>query len=296
MNIVLFGASGFVGRSLVPFLIKNNHSVTLVNRNEYIVPLAKSILVDSLFDIHLYRDALISSDVVIYLSGLAHISNKQSYQSLSLYLASNYYPLALVAQLCASSGVKRFIYFSSSKVLGEFTKPGSCFCNSSPPNPSNAYSYSKHLSEKFLFRLSSLYSTDFVVLRPPLIYGGDPKGNIKSLIKLLRLSIPLPILSLQYNKRSMISLDNLNRFVSAILEFSRPINRSLLISDGNEFSTVEFVNYVAYAYGVRPFLFHFPPFMLSLFFRLFNSNYFHTLICSFQVDISETCDLLNFEP
>ena len=245
MNIVIFGASGFVGSSIAPYLISKNYSVTLISRTPLSVPSARCITVKSLFDVDLYYNELLSADSVIYLSGLAHTTTKNTHESLNLYMASNYYPLAFVAQLSASLGVNRFLYFSTAKVLGEFSIPGLKFTNLSIPNPSNAYSYSKYCSEQFLSKLSKLYQTDFVILRPPLIYGDKPKGNIRSLLQLIKLSIPLPLLSLSSNARSMLSLDNLNKYVSAILEFPRPINSSLLISDGDDFSTLEFVKYIS---------------------------------------------------
>lgn len=296
MNIVIFGSSGYVGRSLVPFLSDVGHSLTVVNRSDYYIPNIKSIIVESLFDVHLYYHELLSADVVVYLSGLAHITNKSNFSNLSDYLTSNYYPLTLVAQLCGSLGIRRFIFFSTSKVLGEFTEPGTFFSNSSTPNPCNSYSLSKYLSERFLTSLSGLYSTDFVSVRPPLIYGQTPKGNILTLFKYLHNSIPIPILSLSNNRRSILSLDNLNLFIERIIEHPSPINSSLLISDGKDYSTLDFVMHISKIYGFRPLIFYCPSLILSFLFRFLKPNLFYTLICSFRLDISSTCELLGFEP
>ena len=296
MNILLFGATGFIGSSLVPYLIRQNHSLTVVCRNEHHIPFATTIKVNNLFDISRYSKAISEADVVIYLAGLAHVINKASYKDISSYLESNYYPLTVVAQLAAFYKVKKFIFFSTAKVLGEFTVPGAPFLNSSIPNPSNSYSYSKYLSEQFLLNLSPLCSTDFVILRPPLVYGERAKGNIKSLVNILRSSIPIPLASVRFNKRSMISLENINKFVTAVLAAPQPINTSLLISDGTVFSTVEFVKYISSIYGLVPKLFHFPTSILLCLTRLLKPNYYMTLMCSFELDISETCEILNFYP
>ena len=133
-------------------------------------------------------------------------------------------------------------------------------------------------------------------MRPPLVYGERAKGNIKSLINILRLSIPIPLASVRFNKRSMISLENINKFVTAVLAAPQPINTSLLISDGTVFSTVEFVKYISSIYGLVPKLFHFPTSILLCLTRLFKPNYYMTLMCSFELDISETCAILNFYP
>ena len=292
MNIVIFGASGFVGRSLVPFLVSQGYSVTIISRSDISFPSVRCILVPDLFDFNLYYNSLQSADLVIYLAGLAHITNKNSFESLPLYMASNFYPLAFVSQLCASIGVKRFIFFSTAKVLGEFSETGTKFSNLSQPNPSNSYSLSKYRSEQFLQELSSVYSTDFVILRPPLIYGCNPKGNIQSLIKLMKYRIPLPVLSLSSNKRSMLSMDNLNQFIIAIINFPRPINFPLLICDDLQFSTLDFIRFTANTFGFRPILFPFPPFILSFLFKLFYPNLFSSLICSFEIDSTSTRNLL----
>ena len=296
MKIVVFGSTGFVGRSLVTHLIEHNHSVILVNRSNHYHSHAKSIVVPSLFDSHLYHNELSSADAVIYLSGLAHIDSKLNSDDLNLYLSNNYYPLAFVSHLSGTVGIKRFIYFSSSKVLGEYSPFGTKFSNYSNPNPVGSYSLSKYYSENFLRHLSSQYSTDFVILRPPLIYGPNAKGNISSLLRLFALNIPLPLSSLTKNRRSMISLHNLNRFISCILSHPVPINSSLLISDNNDFSTVRFMKYIGTLYGKQPLLYPFPVFILSFLFRLFKPSYYYSLISSFELDISHTCALLNFKP
>ena len=157
MKIVVFGSTGFVGRSLVTHLIEHNHSVILVNRSNHYHSHAKSIVVSSLFDSHLYHSELSSADAVIYLSGLAHIDSKLNSDDLNLYLVNNYYPLAFVSQLSCTVGIKRFIYFSSSKVLGEYSPLGTKFSNYSTPNPVSSYSLSKYYSENFLRHLSKKY-------------------------------------------------------------------------------------------------------------------------------------------
>ena len=88
MNIVIFGASGFVGHSLVPFLIQQQHHVTTVNRKECSIPSVTSIIVNSFFDVHLYYSAILKADVVIYLAGLAHITSKNSFKNLALIMIS----------------------------------------------------------------------------------------------------------------------------------------------------------------------------------------------------------------
>ena len=95
MKIVVFGSTGFVGRSLVTHLVEHNHSVILVNRSNHYHSHAKSIVVSSLFDSHLYHNELSSADAVIYLSGLAHIDSKLNSDDLNLYLSNNYYLLLL---------------------------------------------------------------------------------------------------------------------------------------------------------------------------------------------------------
>ena len=68
---------------------------------------------------------------------------------------------------------------------------------------------------------------DFVILRPPLVYGAGVKANFLSLMRVVNSSIPLPMASLKSN-RSFIYVDNLVDIIEKCIS-SDNLNDSLYL-------------------------------------------------------------------
>ncbi len=127
-------------------------------------------------------------------------------------------------------------------VLGESTKKNQPFMLSSPPNPQNPYSLSKHRAEEALLKLAD---DDFMVtiLRLPFVYGPKAKGNYG---KLSRLALKLPVFVKTTNQRSMLYIGNLVHWVEAIIQhpftgFVYPQNDDF-VSTSDLFKTIRTVH------------------------------------------------------
>jgi len=153
-------------------------------------------------------------DVVIHVAGIAHVSAKKN-QEKSYYVINR--DLAIkVAKKAKVSGVSQFIFMSSIIVYGENTiKNRNIIINKDDlPCPSGFYGNSKLEAEKGIIRLQDS-SFHIVVLRSPMIYGRESKGNFSKLVKLARV---LPIFPNIKNKRSMIYIGNLCLFIKAVID------------------------------------------------------------------------------
>ena len=60
-----------------------------------------------------------------------------------------------LARQAADAGANRFIFLSSIKVNGEFTRPDRFFTAEDVPNPLNAYSVSKLEAEQGLYEIGA---------------------------------------------------------------------------------------------------------------------------------------------
>lgn len=143
-------------------------------------------------------------DVLLHCAGIAHL--KETKKNQQLYYDVNYELTKDIAIKAKKEKVKKFIFLSSMSVygllVGEIDK-------STIENPQNAYGKSKLLADNFL---NSISSNDFIVqiVRPPMIYGENCKGNYQILRKI---AIKSPIFPKYENKRSMIFIDNLSEFI-----------------------------------------------------------------------------------
>lgn len=155
-------------------------------------------------------------DIVFHVAGIAHadVGNvsdeiKQKYYKVNTELAID------VAKKAKEMGVKQFVFMSSMIVYGDSAKYGQkrVITKDTIPVPSNFYGDSKWQADKGVRRLESK-NFNVTVLRPPMIYGKESKGNYPMLAKLAK---KLPVFPNVKNERSMLHIDNLCEFLCQIM-------------------------------------------------------------------------------
>jgi len=155
-------------------------------------------------------------DVVFHVAGIAHSETNNATEEIrALYYKVNTELAIEVAKKAKLEGVCQFIFMSSMIVYGESVPFGSTkkITKDTPPKPVNFYGDSKWQAE---LGLAALKSIDFkiAIIRPPMIYGKDSKGNYPRLAKLAR---KLPLFLDVNNTRSMLHVDNLCEFVRLVI-------------------------------------------------------------------------------
>lgn len=156
-------------------------------------------------------------DTVYHVAGIAHSDNgKISEERAKLYYAVNTELTVKCAQKAKDSGVKQFIFMSSAIVYGDSAPIGKekLITRDTPVNPANCYGDSKVQAEIGL-RVLDCDTFKVVILRPPMIFGKNSKGNYPLLSKLAR---KLPVFPKVENKRSMLYIGNLVEFVRLMIE------------------------------------------------------------------------------
>ena len=82
------------------------------------------------------------------------------------------------------------------------------------PNPDNFYGESKLQAEEGILPLRD-ENFNIAIIRPPMIYGKDSKGNYPLLSRLAQIT---PIFPDYDNQRSMLHIDNLTEFVRLVID------------------------------------------------------------------------------
>lgn len=307
MKILVTGANGFVGKVLCESALALGIDVIAVCRkpiqhNFFNVKTGSNF--ELLTNIDLSKEfnlgnKLSDVDVVIHTASIVHseldTKNSIDYDN-SVYKSVNVNGTFRLANISLISGVKRFIYISSVKVYGDFSNKDLIFTSETQPNPTDFYSLSKYHAENEIKKLCLNSKMDYVIIRPPLVYGKGARGNFNKIIKLIKCNLPLPLGSIN-NLRSFISIDN---FVDVILHCTvdnQVSQQILLVSDGDDISTSEFIRRIAFAMNKKIFLFKVPISILSLVIKIFmNSNISTRLFSHLQVDTTKTRKLLNWSP
>lgn len=280
MNIVVTGATGFIGSHLCAALTSTNHVVSTISH---------SASPD-------YGMTLGNCDVIIHLAGRVHVLNDPDGDSESGYISANVTATLDLARAAVANGVKRFIFLSSIKVNGESTPLQAPFKPESASHPIDAYGRSKMAAENGLLEIANSSGLEVVIIRPPLVYGPGVRANFLELMKLVHRKIPLPLGSVR-NRRSFVAVDNLVSLIVTCLDHHAAVNQVFLVSDNADLSTPDLIRLIAQAQGRSPRLFPFPRKLLHLGARILRREHLYLRLCdSLQVDISKTVNLLGWNP
>ncbi len=243
-----------------------------------------------------YGNVFEKCDVLIHTAALVHSMVHKPSESLNEFRAVNVSGTLNLARQAADSGVKRFIFISTIKVNGEQTFLGHPFTADDIPRPEDSYAISKLESELGLQDLAVSSGMEVIIIRPPLVYGPGVKGNFASMINLVKKGVPLP-LGAVFNKRTLISIDNLIDLVVTCIDHPAAANQVFLAGDGEDLSTSDLLRGIARAMGKPSRLIPFPESFLRLSATLIGKKALaDRLLDSLQVDISKARDLLGWEP
>ena len=155
-------------------------------------------------------------DVVYHVAGLAHADvGKVSEEVKAKYYAINTDLAIETCRKAKKDGVKQFVFMSSAIIYGESAPYGKKkhITAETEPHPANFYGDSKWQADKGVRELAA-ENFAVTVLRPPMIYGKNSKGNYPTLAKMAR---KLPIFPNVKNERSMLYIENLCEFLCQIM-------------------------------------------------------------------------------
>ena len=137
---------------------------------------------------------------------------------------------------------------------------------------------------------------EIVIIRAPLIYGKEVKGNFLRLINLIFRGIPLPFARIE-NCRSLIGLDNLINLIECCIDHPEAIGKTFLASDNENVSTTLLITKLAKFLKKNPLLFHLPIPLMNLLGNLTGkSKEIKRLLFSLKINNSYTNEVLGWKP
>lgn len=296
MNVLVTGASGFIGRGLMQTLDRRQgFSATGAVRSED-TGLGNTIAVGNI-DAHTdWLPALHDVEVVVHTAARVHVMADHATDPLQAYRAVNVAGTLKLARQAAYQGVRRFIFISTIKVNGECTRCNERFTATDIPAPEDPYSVSKLEAEQGLMEIAGQTGMEIVIVRPPLVYGNGVKGNFASMIHWVRKGLPLPLGAVD-NRRSMIGLDNLIDLVITCINHPSAANQIFLASDGEDLSVPEILKRLSASSGRPSRVFVLPVYLLRAGAFLLGKRAMATrLLSSLQVDMSKTQSVLGWTP
>jgi nucleoside-diphosphate-sugar epimerase len=254
-KVLLTGANGFIGQVLAKQLLAAGIEVKALVRDKAINPAMESVVLD-------LTEAWSSNpctgvDTVFHLAGKAHALSEIAADDEEYRLINTEATRTLLAA-AQEAGVKRFVFFSSVKAVGDMATMQD---ESNQTLPDTSYGQSKRAAEDLV--LNGGYVPHPVVIRPCMVYGLSDKGNLPRMISAIKRGFfpPLPEVC---NHRSMVHVEDLARAALLAAQNPQAAGQIYIVSDGQANSTRQLYEWICFALNKKPLPFSIPVFVLNL--------------------------------
>ncbi len=247
-TILVTGASGFIGRSLVEALARAGYAVRAAARDPSSVPARDGVTPVALPDLATpveWRGLIEGARHVVHLAGIAHSPGLLADE---VYRRVNALAVGELADAARRADVGRLVFVSSVRAQAGLSA-GHVLTETDAPRPTDAYGRAKLEAE----RLVAASGVHFTILRPAVVYGPGVRGNIASLATLARTPMPLPFANLN-NRRSLLALDNFIAAILLVLGSERAANETFLVADKEPISVAGLVGAMREGLGRPPLL------------------------------------------
>jgi nucleoside-diphosphate-sugar epimerase len=246
LNVLVTGATGFVGLHLIKYLKLDGYNIKAISRK--LIPSVDTVICDFLKD-DIPDNALKGIDIVFHLAGYAHDLKsesgiEQTYQKINVNVTAD------LLSLSAKHKVKKFIFVSSVKAGGNPIR-GKCAAEEDQNDPAGIYGETKREAELKILETGRKSGIHVSVLRPALIYGPKVKGNLQLMMQGIKKGWfpPLPETG---NRRSMIHVDDVVQALLLLASDYRSTNGEIfIVTDGRTYSSRDIYEIMCSTLGKR---------------------------------------------
>jgi len=205
MEKLLFtGATGFLGNNVMPILSKRYEITTLgiTEQDNIKANIAKDVLV-----------LPEKYDVILHAAGKAHIYPKTD-DEIKAFYDVNYEGTVNLCKALEKVGLpKSFIFISTLDVYGLAVGEG--IDETFPKNPTTHYAISKLQAEEYLIKWAEEKGVILGILRPSLMVGPNPPGNLRAMINGIKKGYYVNIAD-GYTRKSLMMIHDIANLVPKI--------------------------------------------------------------------------------
>ena len=168
MRVLMSGASGFIGRSLIRYLNTKYFIVGLDEKNLSLAVKQDNFIFNRL-DVMELVSKRFDFDLDVFVHLAAYIDVEESFREPLKYIYNNVYGTASALEFSRVNDIGRFVYISSAAVYGD---PRYLPIDENhETRPISVYGSSKLLGEEIVKMYSEIYGIEYVILRLFNVYG-----------------------------------------------------------------------------------------------------------------------------
>lgn len=241
MKVLVTGASGFIGKSLVERLLAENHNVIGIVRQIKESTNSDNCRILS-FDLR-EKGLPINEKEIDVLINLASMQPKDDSIRLESYYESNVKIVENLCQLAEEKKIKQFIHVSTTSVY----RPNlnlERLTEDSTVDPQTPYGLTKHLGEEVLriFSNSSRHDIQSCVLRFPSVFGRNQKGGlVDNFYSLAKKNEDIEIYNQGKSYRNLLYISDAVESIYKCLKIRGKLNKfeTFVIGSLNSLNTLE---------------------------------------------------------
>jgi UDP-glucose 4-epimerase len=245
-RILVTGCNGFIGQHFCEFLAEKPLYIRTISRQSLSGVKSHHHFTLDLTSDNYPAELCEGIDTIFHLAGKAHALSENRQDSFE-YRNINTEATRKLLETAQQAGVKRFIYFSSVKAVGDsLLQPMDELAIDAADTP---YGQSKFEAEQLV--LHGGYVPHPVVIRPCMVYGDSDKGNLPQMINAIRRGF-FPAIPELNNRRSMVHVDDLVRAAWLATENVKAAGQIYIVSDEQAYSTRQIYDSIRLALGKQP--------------------------------------------
>jgi nucleoside-diphosphate-sugar epimerase len=247
VKVLLTGATGYIGRQVLPALGRAGHEVVALRWRRQCDDGGARRLTADLVQGGAFDELPAGLDAVIHLAGKKYDAAASS----AVFVRANVEATARLLEAVgrtAAGGRPHILFASTIYVYGERSERP--FMEDDPPLPATAYGASKLEAERRIAAACREWKIPFTILRLPSVYGGGGQDLFTELARIYGRLVPFVIGDGQ-QRRSLVSVSNLARIVLVAMANPRWYGATVNVADPGSYRIVDLAGYVAGSRRVR---------------------------------------------
>ncbi len=252
MYILVTGATGFIGKRLIKYLVEEKRAVRCLVRETSdtgdLLKLKVDIVKGDLNNISSLKKAMNQVSVIYHLAANSHPSLVKSSK---IYQRTNVEGTRNLLEAACQTDVQKIVLMSSIAATGP-SRNGKPLTEKSDRNPITYYGRSKVAVEDLAKEYQEKKGLPIVVIRPPMVYGIGDKDWLNFFKLIYQCALKDQVLPIPGDHRNLFDfcyVDNLISGLIAAEKSGNTVGRTYFISDTRPYQLKEIISAVIREFG-----------------------------------------------